>query len=348
MSIAEVAKLADVSLATVSRVINGHNGVSISTATSVRRAMSEVGFEPAANRPGPKPGSKRTSDVTNVLFLVFSDRPSSTATGFQQLVAGVSSRLEERNANLVMKFVSGSEEAAALNLTNPRVDGLLLHGSIPIDGVVPILRQLPTVWLMNNAVRPSWGDQVMPANEHIGVMAADYLVKVGRDRLVFFNLLPSHWGLRLRARAFLDAAETLGATAERSEPSRTPSDAFFIDLASGTTTRFAEAADALADELLRSNPRPNGIFVAEDAQASIFVPALQRRGVDLSPGGDLTLISCNNERAYLMGLSPCPPTIDIRIEAIGRRGADQLLWRINQGSNDDRMSTTIEPRIVLP
>ncbi|MEM7681488.1 MAG: substrate-binding domain-containing protein, partial [Planctomycetota bacterium] len=112
--------------------------------------------------------------------------------------------------------------------------------------------------------------------------------------------------------------------------------------------RLAEAADRLVDDLLSRQPRIDGVFIAEDAQAALLVPALQRRGVDTGPGGDLSVISCNDERPYLMGLNPCPPTIDIRVEAIGRRGADQLLWRIAQGSNADRMCTTVEPRLVLP
>lgn len=348
MSISEVAKRAGVSNATISRVINHQTGVSESTVANVRRAMQEVGYKPSPNRRGPKLGSRRTPRVTNILFLMFADGPSGTGTGFQRLVAGVSSQLEEHNANLAVKFVSSLEEARSLNLSSPHVDGILAHGSLPEPTVLEELGQLPTVWLMSNPVRPTWGDQVMPDNDAIGRIAASHLVDSGCDQLAYLNLLPGHWALDLHARAFVNAAEEMKVEARSIELPEPVTKRYFIDLAAETSGRIAEAADLLVDGLLSQKPHINGIFIAEDAQAAILVPALQRRGLDLAPGGDLTVVSCNNERPYLMGLNPCPATIDIRIETIGRRGAAQLLWRISEGNNNDRMCTTIEPSLVLP
>lgn len=348
MSIAEVAKRAGVSNATISRVINHHRGVSEATAASVRRAMEEVGYTPSPNRPGPKPGSRKASRTTNVLFLVTLGESSQASTGFQRLVEGVSSALEEQSANLTIKFVSGPEEARALNMTQPRVDGVLAHGGGQLDGFGDLLADLPTVWLMSNPVRPTWGDQVMPDNDEIGRLAAQHLTDLGRDRLAYLNLLPGHWALQLHARAFLDSASRMGVDAEVVELPRAISDRYCINFEPQEYARLAEAADRLVDELLCVHPKVNGVFVAEDAQAALLVPALQRRGLDTGPDGDMSVISCNDERPYLMGLNPCPATIDIRVEAIGRRGASQLLWRIAEGSTADRMCTTVEPSLVLP
>lgn len=350
MSIAEVAKRAGVSNATISRVINHQGGVAESTVANVRRAMEELGYKPAANRRGPKVGSRRGARVINILFLVFADGPRDTTTGFQRLVAGVSSQLDEQNANLAVKFVSSAQELRALNLSQPRIDGVLAHGATAThdQGVAEELTKLPTVWLMGNITRPTWGDQVMPDSDAIGQIAARHLVESGCDRLAHVNLLPGHWALDLHARAFAQAAGDLGVTAESVELSKPFTSRFFIDFDSSLSGRIAEAADTLVDDLLSRSPKVKGVFIAEDRQAAILVPALQRRGLDLSPGGDLTMVSCNNERPYLMGLNPAPPTIDIRLETIGRRGAAQLLWRMAEGNNDDRMRTTIEPSLVLP
>lgn len=348
MSIIEVAKRAGVSTATISRVINHHSGVSPETVANVRRAMEELGYQPPVNRRGPKLGPRNSTKVTNILFLVFADSMSSTTTGFQQLVSGVSSQLEDKKANLAIKFVSSGDEFRSLNLTNPRVDGVLAHGKVPTAEVTEALSQLPTVWLMSNAVRPTWGDQVTPGNEEIGRVAAQYLVDSGSKNLAYLNLLPGHWALHLHARAFINTAEELNVPANLIESPEPISDRYFINFDPKSSGKIAEAADRLIDELLKQKPRIDGAFIAEDSQAAVLVPALQRRGIDCSPNGDLALISCNNELPYLIGLNPCPPTIDIRIETIGSRGAAQLLWRIADGSQDDRMSTTVQPRLVLP
>lgn len=348
MSIAEVAKRAGVSNATISRVINHQERVADSTVASVKRAMEAVGYKPSANRPGPKVGSRRSTRVTNVLFLMFADRPGSTTTGFQRLVSGASSFLEKHNANLAVKFVTSRDDFHSLNLTDPRIDGILAHGNTARLGeTLEAPGQVPTVWLMGNPVRPKWGDQVMPASDEIGLIAARHLVESGCNRLAHLNLLPAHRALRLHARAFLDAAEAMNVVATSIEPPPPLSDQLSLDADPSVSASIAEAADRLVDDLLGRHPKINGVFIAEDAQAAILIPALQRRGVDLSPGGDLAIVSCNNERPYLVGLNPCPPTIDIRFETIGRRGAAQLLWRIAERTNTGRMCTTVEPLLIL-
>ena len=72
---------------------------------------------------------------------------------------------------------------------------------------------------------------------------------------------------------------------------------------------------------------------------------VQSHGVELGPG-KTEIISCNNERPYLVGLSPKPAVIDIRVESIGRRGVEQLLWRLQHLEVPERVIATIEPFIV--
>src|SRR5256885_10521345 len=59
MSIVTVAKRAGVSIATVSRVINGLDNVRGETAEQVRGAMKELGYPPPRVKRGPKSGRRR-------------------------------------------------------------------------------------------------------------------------------------------------------------------------------------------------------------------------------------------------------------------------------------------------
>lgn len=346
-SIAEVAKLAGVSNATISRVINHNRGVASATAANVRRVMDEIGYTPSPNRPGPKLGSRKSSLSLNILFLAFSSDSVPPSAGFQRLVAGIASQLEKTNSNLAVKFISNAKDVQSINLTQPKVDGILAHGSADPTEVPASLKQFPTVWLMGNAVRPAWGDQVMPDNHQIGVLAAEYLVQSGRRRIAYVNMLRGHWALESRAHSFCSVASGMGVDVEAIETADVPRQYYALGLHSVPVQKLSVAADQLVDDLLRRKPKLDGLFFAEDAQAAVLIPALQRRGLDLAPGGDLSVISCNNERPYLMGLNPCPPSIDIRIETIGSRGAAQLLWRIAEGNNGDRMRTAVEPNLSL-
>ena len=106
------------------------------------------------------------------------------------------------------------------------------------------------------------------------------------------------------------------------------------------------AVEALVNAFKSISPEPTGIFFADDFQAAMLQPTMQEAGIKIGNGVDV--ISCNNEDAYLMALHPRPASIDIRLESIGRRAIDQLLWRANHPTFDDRIVTTIEPRLVMP
>lgn len=346
MSIAEVAKLAGVSNATISRVINARDGVSASTTANVRRAIEMVGYEPDGKRRRHRSGPHRSSSAKSIVFLVFGDRASKTAIGFQRLVAAASSQLADLGASLSVKYVIDRDDALALDLSQSHVDGVLAAGRPPDVGLNEKLYEIPTVWLMGNPSRPTWGDQVMPCNLEIGRIAASYLQRSGCNRLAYINLLPNHWALRQRGRAFIHAAQEIETAATSIEATASELMTSLIDTDPAASDLNSQTADALVDELMRHKPRIDGAFIAEDVQTAILLPAMRRRGMDLTSGDGLTLISCNNERPYLMGLDPCPPTIDICFETIGRRGAAHLIWRIDESDSEHRTQTTVEPQLV--
>src|SRR5204862_7763490 len=104
----------------------------------------------------------------------------------------------------------------------------------------------------------------------------------------------------------------------------------------------------LVERLMQLDPRPTALFISEDKLLAVVVAALARRGIQCGPGGELDLISCNNERPHLHGLHTSPPTIDILAESIGRRGVEHLLWRLRNLDVPERIRTMVEPLLVVP
>jgi DNA-binding LacI/PurR family transcriptional regulator len=338
MSISKVAKLAGVSSSTVSRVINNHPRVAPETVQSVRKAMKELGYTPSDRRPGPKPASRMRIGTGNIVFLVLGTSGERATPAFEDLLRGVSMGASQNELNLVFTHVPDAEHVPA-RILDQKMDGVLLHGATPGADLRKRLQRIPTVWLMGNRRRPDWGDQVMPDAYEIGDLAARYLIERGHRRLAFLNLDAGHWPFRLYYQSFAAAATEAHAEV-RPVQQQTPASQ------NDYWHRFSnESVENLVTQFMEMSPRPTGMFVADDMQVALIQPALQSRGIEVGPG-KTELISCNNEKPYLVGLAPRPAVIDIRVESIGRRGVEQLLWRLQHLEVPERIIATIEPFIV--
>jgi LacI family transcriptional regulator len=337
MSITRVAKLAGVSSSTVSRVINNSPRVAPETVDSVRKAMAELNYTPSDRRPGPKPAGRSRSTAATIAFLVLGANRNRATPAFEDLLHGLSQASSQHDLNLVFNHVTDPEQLPA-RVVGQKVDGLLLHGSAPGVAVREKLGKVPTVWVMGNRRRPDWGDQVMVDGYEVGELAAKYLAGRGHKELVFLNLDSGHWLIRLYGHAFKVTGEEQGGRVRCLEQQRQVSANYWQE-------HSPEAVEQLVSSYMDLSPRPTGIFVADDMQVAMIQPALQRRGVELG-AGKTEVISCNNEKPYLMGLDPRPAVVDIRVESIGKRAIDQLIWRLDHPGVTERIVTTVEPLVV--
>jgi DNA-binding LacI/PurR family transcriptional regulator len=337
MSITTVAKRAGVSTSTVSRVINNHPRVAPDTERSVRKAMQELGYTPSDRRPGPKSAGRIKTERKKAAFLVLGSSGQQAAPAFADLLRGVSMGASDNAMDIAFHFVPNANDIAAAIQDQP-VDGLLLHGARPNNDIEARLRKIPTVWLMGNRRRPDWGDQVMPDSYEIGHLAADYLIARGHRQLAFLNLDAAFWPFRLYCQSFSAAATDRGMSV-------VPVEETLEDLPDYWHRHSPQVVSRLVERFLALKPQPTGIFVADDMQVAVIQPALQAHGVQLGTG-QTEVISCNNEGPFRVGLSPQPAAIDIRVESIGRRGVEQLLWRMSHLYLQERMICTVEPRVV--
>jgi DNA-binding LacI/PurR family transcriptional regulator len=327
-------------------VINNHPRVAPETAEAVRKVMLKIGYSPSANRPGPKPANRTRTQVEHHRFAVLAlspkpgANPPPAAPGFEQLMHGVSTAAARHGVELTYFNVPDSPELFEQRLLQHRVTGLFTHGIYPAPLRARVQR-FPSITLMGNRRRPDFGDQVMQDPYSVGELAAKYLLDRGHRSLAFLNLDSFHWAIHLYGHAFEATARAAGAEVVSLEQEK-------------KTTEVAgefdgESVDRMVNAYLALPNRPTGLFVAEDAQAAVLQPALQRAGVQIG-AGKTEIVSCNNERPYLLGLSPAPATIDIRISTIGERGLEQLLRRVESppASLEDRVVMLIQPRLVVP
>ena len=352
MSLQRVAQLAGVSTSTVSRVVHDHPSVAADTASAVRAIMERLSFTPATRvrRTHRANGFHRdglgdTARATSLGFVILGASGANAAPAFEKLLRGVSAACNENGLSLTIGFVTDAARAPQW-LLERKVDGLLLHGDQPASLVQERLRALPAVWLMANRRRPLWGDQVMPNNAVIGDLAAKYLIRRGHRRLAHLGVGGGAWSLRLRAFAFQHAAEDAGAEARVLDA---PATAAEPNADYWCADGLAAAADAMVGELMSGgSPAATGLFVAEDRLLPLVDQALRARGVNSGSGGDVEIVSCNNEQPHHAGLQSRPAVIDIRPEAIGRRGVEQLVWRMRNRDVGERVRTMVDPVLIEP
>lgn len=346
MSMQRIAQLAGVSTSTVSRVFHDDPCVAAHTAAAVRQVVRQLGFTPVLRRRRNGTNGKHLPAGNAIAFLVLGTSGSNATPAFEKLLRGVSDAANAHDLSLILSFVSDPSHISP-RLLDRKLAGVLCHGDQPRASGLARLQALPSVWLMANRHRPRWGDQVMPNNAVIGDMAGRYLVRRGHRRLAYLGVGPDGWSMRLRSFAFGKAAEDAGAVVDVIEAVAEPRGDYW------SADGLASAAQRLVEQVVGRSPMPTGLFVAEDRLLPVIDRALRSRGVRLGGAGgpgdaDVEIISCNNEQPHYAGLLAPPARIDIRPEAIGQRGVEQLLWRMRNGDVAERIRVMVDPVLIEP
>lgn len=344
MSIVDVAKIAGVSHATVSRVINGGDGVSPKSVKLVTQAMQQLGYTPPVNRRGPQPRNRRKTRTGNVAVLLFStdlsqesDEAMSMVSITEAVIHGAQAALVESGYNMILSQV-GKERRLPPNVLSGNIDGLLLHGYPPPRDMAQKLSCHPGVWMLSRRSRVGyWGDRVGPDNEAIGEMALDYLKTNHHKQVAFLHVNSCHMGFSQRAEAFEAAAMDAGIGVD-----------ILTDDNQQLVMSTKEELDQqrignMIDRLLALPNRPTGVFVPRAALMAMVYRRFYQLGI--TPGKDMQFIACDYH-PMLEGLFPVPAAIDVQPEVVGRQAVEQLFWRIDHLHDPVRVDMKIQPRLI--
>ena len=192
--IRDVARLADVSTASVSRALNAPNSVSTNVRRKVESAVRAIGYVPDAL------ARAMTVRRTKSIGAVF---PTLGNAVFAQGVEALQRTLDHHGYSLVLA-TSGYDPRTELeqvqNLLSRSIDGLVLRGNERLPELTQLLAdsEIPFVNVGNYAAKtgiPSIGID----NRKAGYLAASHLMKLGHRHIALFAA-PSHWNDRARSR----------------------------------------------------------------------------------------------------------------------------------------------------
>lgn len=339
MSIAEVARHAGVSRATVSRVINRRSGVSAEIVQAVRNAVTELGYHPPPleRRPGrrvPLPDK----DAASLIAVVLVDSLYQHTPGvFASHLRGIEREASEHKVGVLVVQIPPTGKVPK-SLSHKQIEGLILLGSRAEQRVLDELNTHVAVWLSSH--HDSRGDTVLAGNQDISRIAVDYLIARGHKHLGFLAVASTYPAYPARAEAFHFFAANRQVKVVIQMDS--PAEAAGVDF--NDTADLQKRIGVQVEKLLALPERPSGLFIPNDMMTAMAYVELRARGV--VPGRDVDVISCNNEISYLLGLSPRPATIDIGAELIGRRSVEQLLRRIRYPEESRQVQIAVTPVLV--
>ncbi len=345
-TITDVAKAADVSLGTVSRVLNNYADVNADIRTRVLNAARMLNYSRLRQR-RVSLGADGSAPVGNIAIIFFGmDDTLAHLPVVGAALQGIEHALAAHGRNIMLASIPRGDRVPPF-LAEKRVEGLILKG--PNQGVLPPesecellanVYRCPHVWLMGR-LPTARGDHCNFDTDAAGRLVVEHFREKGHRRLAFLNPKPGQTQFERLKSAFLTAAGQLDCDATSLESER--SDHFVWPL---PATTQQDKVNALVDRWHRLpvKTRPTAIFVPSDRTAVQLYSALARH--DLRAGRDVSVISCNNEQSLIMDLNPVPTTIDVHADFIGRRTVDQLLWRMRHRDDPLSVQVLVEPTLV--
>ncbi|MFD0318445.1 LacI family DNA-binding transcriptional regulator [Streptomyces flavalbus] len=329
----EVAARAGVSRATVSRVVNGGNGVRDALAERVRRAVEELGYVP--NQAARTLVTRRHDAIAVVIAepetRVFAD------PFFARQLRGISKELTAHDNQLVLLLTEGRDDHArvARYLAGGHVDGALVF-SLHLDDPLPGLIRgagVPTVF----GGRPGWGEGADPdapsavfvdSDNRGGARdAVQHLVGLGRTRI-------AHIAGALDQTSAVDRLDGYRDVMGDADPELTVEGDF--------TPSGGERA---MRELLHRRPDLDAVFAANDLTASGALRVLRERGRRVPE--DVAVIGFDDMSPIAEQTDPPLTTIRQDIEGMGRLMARLLLHRLDRRA--DGTAADLPPTsVVLP
>lgn len=322
VTIKDVAREAKVSVATVSRALNGGAGVTPATRGRVERVAARLRYVPM--------GAAR-SLVTRRTLAVGALLPDLYGEFFSELIRGIDLAARREGLSLLLSSSHGNagEAAAALRALQGRVDGMLIM-SPHVDAA--FLQQnlsgaVPAV-LLDCAPRARRCAHVGIDNFGGASMMTRHLLAMGHRELAFIEGPRGNHDARERRRGF----EAALAAAPR------------------VATRYVqgdyseESGYRAGERLLASQPRPDAVFAANDMMAIGCLSAFNEAGIRVP--AEIALAGFD-DIPIARYMHPPLTTVRVRIAELGQAALERLVQSMRTPEPPGADATTLACDVVV-
>ncbi len=320
-TIRDVALRAEVSVASVSRVLNGAGPVADSTRQRVLLAVEALRYVPHS---GARSLSTSRTDTVGVIL------PDLFGEFFSELIRGMDLAARTHGLHLIVSSShdDADEASAAIRSMRGRVDGLIVL-SPHLDAAnlaANLAGQLP-VLLMNGGALDAGRPSIVVDNHGGAVTAVEHLLACGRRRIIHISGPAGNLEAESRLSGYLEAMADAGLRTR---------------LLDGDFTQASGQRAVTA--ILGGDARPDAIFAANDMMAVGALLALQDKGLRCPE--DVAVVGFDDVPIAEL-VRPSLTTLRINIAETGRRAVERLVGLIRP-AGDGSASLDVACEVVRP
>lgn len=319
VTIADVADVAGVSVATVSRVINSKGVVTESTAQAVRAAIAQLNYVP-----NQQARNLRRNESRNFLVLL----PNITNPYYANVFDGINRRAQELDYSVYLCSTDrrSPKEMIQEAISNNRADGaILMHIGYDEQWLAQCDPKFPIVQCCeytNYGCAP----YVAVDNYRGALNAMQYLLQLGHHRIGLIGAANNNISTFHRMNAYRDALIQAGLQISN-------------DLITYCDANYSyDSSLNAAESLLRQENPPTAVFCISDAVALAAVVKAQELGLQIP---DKLSIVGFDDVIYTQMLHPHITTVVQPCAQIGRKAVEMLHQLVTKGSLQ-------QPEVLLP
>ncbi|MBU2871140.1 LacI family DNA-binding transcriptional regulator [Colwellia sp. E2M01] len=323
-TIYEVSKLAGVSLATVSRVINNNSRVSDKTRQKVTDAMAELDYRPNSI------AQSLASNRTNSVGILVSELHGPF---FGQMMAGIESELRLAGKHVIITTGHSEEDKETEGiefLISRNCDAIILHvEAVSDDYLIELCKGNTPVYLMSRYIKEIKENCISLDNELGGYLATKSIITQGHSSVAYIA------GPQFKSDAKCRLAGHKKALAEYKIPFH---DTLYFE------GDFSETGGSEGLEYFIKNKRHfTALVCANDEMASGAITYAREQGFSLPQ--DLSIIGFDNI-IFSQHTYPKLTTIDNPVNLMGHMAAKLVLKNIYQQS-DIEITHFFEPTLIV-
>lgn len=325
-TIADVAKLAGVSIKTVSRVTNNEPNVKEDTRTRVLEAVATLGYRP---NPSARSLASRRSYLIGLLY----DNPSPSY--LINIQNGSLRTCRDEGYDLVIypcDYRSDTLPAdMAAMIRQSRVDGVILTPPLcDLPPLLEMLEQLETPFVRISPADGLYTDcSIVTNDEDMAAQMTEHLIGIGHRRIGFIRGHPDHGAVCNRYEGYMRALTQASIASDEQL------------VVQGYNS--VESGEACAQQLLSLAEPPTAIFAANDDMAAGTLRAAHARG--LAVPKTLSVAGFDDSPMALQ-VWPALTTIRQPIKAMAERATTVLLRQL-RGEDGEDLPRNIDCGMVL-
>lgn len=324
-TIYDVARVANVAISTVSRVLNGSPYVSETTKIRVQKAIDELDFRPQVNA---RKLARREAQIIAVAL------PTFTTPFFNEVLKGIKDRLKDTDLDFII-YNTGSEnpEDTLKMFVDRGIPDAMLIISINIDEEIGNRLKKAGIPVVLLGAKHDDFNYMYWNNYKGGYLAGEHLIKQGYKKIGMVRSHSKSIVADQREKGFRDVLGTYNLPLDEN---------FFVKGITRKHSGYSEEAGYEAVQIMKERGGlPEAIFCTNDAQAIGVMHALREDKMRIPE--DIGIMGYDNiKTAHYLDLS----TIDQKMYDVGMMSIDRLTTMIKE-KKGSVVQTEIEPRLVV-